>query len=131
MLAIAALGQLAFAQFPQAILSQPKKRDTHDADHYIRRRHPPVYSEEYYAKLRPIVIEPEIEIFEPARVQVRNLRIPLARLIAPTLVPSLRQLPPYRPVPSLTQGPPPFKMATPEEIAADDEMVIAMLMAED
>ena len=131
MLGISALGQLAFAQFPQAILSQPKKRDTHGADHYIRRRHPPVYSEEYYAKLRPIVIEPEVEAPEPVLVQVRNLRIPLTRLIAPALVPSLMQLPPYRPMPSLTQGPPPFKMATPEEIALDDEMVIAMMMAED
>lgn len=130
MLGIAALGQLAFAQFPQFVTA--KRRDTHGAGDYIpRRRHPSVYSEEYYDSLQPKLEAPEAFYDVPKNIPVPNLRIPLNRLISGVALPTLIQLPPFRPVPTLTMNPPPFRMATPEEIAADDEMIIAMLLAED
>jgi hypothetical protein len=118
----------------------PSGRDTHDGDWIPRRhhrprpfRHPSVYSKEYYEALRKKEerTEEEEELLEEIlQVIVPNLLIPLSRLIPPVAMPSLLQLPPYRPVPTLTMNPPPFHMATPEEIAADDEMIIRMLLEE-
>jgi hypothetical protein len=107
------------------------KRDTHDGGHL--RRHPSVYSQEYYDQLRRKEQrdDDDDEEIELPPVPVRNLLIPLNRLIPPMAVPSLLQAPPYRPMPSLTTSPPPFRMATPEEIAADDEFIIQMLLSED
>lgn len=127
MLGIAAIGQLSLAQMPPTI-AHVKPRDSHGSDHYIRRRHPPVYSDEYYAQLQPLAVSPEIAAPTPDLVPVRNLRIPLSKLISARAVPTLHQAPPSRPVPSLTTNPPKFRMTTPEEAASDDAMIIAALL---
>ena len=111
----------------------PSGRDTHDGGHlrHWHHRHPSVYSQEYYDQLRrKEQREDDEEAIELPPVKARNLLIPLNRLIPPLAVPSLLQAPPYRPMPSLTTSPPPFQMATPEQIAADDEMIIRMLLEE-
>lgn len=128
MLGFATLGQLAFAEFPQNIVTiQLQKRDTHDW--LPKYRHPSVYTKEYYDSLQ---LKAPVEFYEnpieAPLVPAPNLHIPLTRLIAARPVPTLRQPPPYRPVPTLTVNPPPFKMATPEEMASDDEMIIRMLL---
>jgi hypothetical protein len=38
--------------------------------------------------------------------------------------------PPHRPVPTLHVNPPPFRLATKEEMDSDDEMIIRMLLEE-
>jgi hypothetical protein len=129
MLGIAPLGQLAFAQLPLGLTAKP--RDTHfGSDDYYRRRHAPVYSEEYYDALRPRLEAPEAFYEKPVPLPVPNLRISISRLIPGVALPSLMQLPPYRPMPSLTTNPPEFRMATPSEIADDDEMIIRLLLEE-
>jgi hypothetical protein len=129
MLGIAPLGQLAFAQFPLGLFA--RKQDTHGAGDWIpRRRHAPIYSEEYYDALRPRLEAPETFYEKPPPLPVPNLRISISRLIPGVAMPSLMQLPPYRPVPSLTINPPEFHMATPSEIADDDEMIIRLLLEE-
>jgi hypothetical protein len=112
---------------------KPSGRDTHDGGHLRHyHRHPSVYSEEYYDSLRKKIEDDDDleEIIEEIR-RVPNLLIPLTKLMAPVNMPSLVQLPPYRPMPSLTTAPPEFHMATPEEIAMDDEIIIAALLSED
>lgn len=113
-----------------------KKRDRGGLGDWIprRHRHPSVYSQEYYDQLRKRIEEAReddeeiADLIEEIRQVVPNLLIPISRLIPPVMLPSLLQLPPYRPVPTLTMNPPEFHMATPEEIAADDEMIIRMLL---
>jgi len=119
---------------------KPSGRDTHDGGHLRRHWHhrrPSVYSQEYYDELRRLQklrergdVDDEELIDEIKRI-VPNLLIPINRLIPPLMLPSLRQLPPFRPVPSLTMNPPAFRLATPEEIAADDEQIIAMILAQE
>ena len=114
---------------------KPSGRDTHDGGHLRRwphpRRHPSVYSQEYYDRLKKKIEQRDDdveEIIEEIKRQVPNLLIPINRLIPGVALPSLIQLPPYRPMPTLHMNPPPFHMATPEEIAMDDEMIIRMLL---
>jgi hypothetical protein len=104
------------------------KRDRHDGDWIPKHRHPPVYSDEYYERLRR---REEREEDAPPQRKPRNLLIPLKGLIAPVSLPSLLLSPPPPFVHSLTSNPPPFRMATPEEIAADDEAIIAMLLRDE
>ncbi len=104
------------------------KRDTHDGLPR-RHRHPSVYSDDYYDRLRKRRERHEEEPI-PAVERVPNLLIPLNRLIMPVAMPTLINAPPFRPVPSLHLNPPPFRMATPEEIEADDAMIIKMLLEE-
>jgi hypothetical protein len=114
----------------------PSKRDTHDGwpERWHHGRRPSVYSQEYYDELRRLREKPreddDDEPIEEIRPVVPNLLIPINRLIPPVVMPSLLQLPPFRPVPTLTNNPPPFHLATPEEMAADDEMIIRMLLEE-
>jgi hypothetical protein len=119
---------------------KPSGRDTHDGGHLRRHWHhrrPSVYSQEYYDELRRLQElrehrdDDDEELVEEIKRIVPNLLIPINRLIPPLMLPSLRQLPPYRPIPSLTMNPPQFRMATPEEIAADDEQIIAMILAQE
>jgi hypothetical protein len=119
---------------------KPSGRDTHDGGHlrrYWHHRRPSVYSQEYYDELRRLQKlrehrdDDDEELIEEIKRIVPNLLIPLNRLISPLMLPSLRQLPPFRPMPTLTMNPPRFKMATPEEIAADDEQIIAMILSEE
>jgi hypothetical protein len=119
---------------------KPSGRDTHDGGHlrrHWRHRRPSVYSQEYYDELRRLQKlrenrdDDDEELIEEIKRIVPNLLIPINRLIPPLMLPSLRQLPPYRPIPSLTMNPPPFRLATPEEIAADDEQIIAMILAQE
>lgn len=115
----------------------PSKRDTHDGwpERWHHGRRPSVYSQEYYDELRRLREKPreddDDEPIEEIRPVVPNLLIPINRLIPPVAMPSLLQLPPYRPVPTLTNNPPPFHLATQEEMDADDQMIIAMLLSED
>lgn len=107
-------------------------RDTHDPgpDRIRRRRNrrePSVYSAEYYERLRNWQKKPPQERGPPP-APIPNLLIPLGRLIPPTALPSLLLGPPERPVPSLTLAPPPFRMATADEISSDEEELIAFLM---
>jgi hypothetical protein len=101
------------------------KRDTHDG--LRRHRHPSVYSEEYYESLKEK--KPPRERRKKKKF-VPNLLIPLKGIIKAQILPTLTILPPYRPVPSLTIAPPEFRMATLEEIEADDEFIIRMLLEE-
>lgn len=119
---------------------KPSGRDTHDGGHLWRHWHhrrPSVYSQEYYDELRRLQKlrehreDDDEELIEEIKRIVPNLLIPINRLIPPLMLPSLRQLPPFRPVPSLTINPPAFRLATPEEIAADDEQIIAMILAQE
>jgi hypothetical protein len=127
MLGIAALGQLAFAEFPQAFISAKSRIDKHDG-YLPLRRNPRVYSQEYYDSFREPIEQLEKEESVPQVARVSNLRIPLARLVKPVALPTMRQLPPHRPVPTLTTNPPPFRMATHDEMMADDQMIINMLL---
>lgn len=108
-------------------------RDRHDSGDWIpryRSRRPPVYEDSYYDELRRKWEwqQPEEEAPSPVVEHVPNLLIPIGRLIQPVRLPSLSVSPPYRPVPSLTTNPPEFHMATHDEMATDDEMIIRMLL---
>lgn len=132
MFAVGAAAQLAFCELPQIFIRASPLRDKHDSGWPVRsyhRPHPSVYEPDYYDALRPAA-EPTGLTEPPAPVRVPNLRIPLNKLIGGQPIPTLRQLPPLRPVPTLTRSPPAFKMASPEEMAADDEMIIRMLLEE-
>ena len=106
------------------------KRDKHDGDWIPKHRHPPVYTDDYYNKLRRKIekeVEEELGIKLP---KTPNLLIPLRNLISAVDLPTLKNLPPFRPMPSLTTNPPPFRMASPEEIKVDDDFIIKMLLEE-
>lgn len=108
-------------------------RDRHDSGDWIpryRSRRPPVYEDSYYDELRRKWEwqQPEEEVPPPVVEHVPNLLIPIGRLIHPVRLPSLSVSPPYRPVPTLTTNPPEFHMATHDEMATDDEMIIRMLL---
>jgi hypothetical protein len=100
-----------------------------------RHRHPSVYSQEYYDLLKKKIDDGDEdkleELIEEIKRVVPNLLIPISRLIPGVTLPSLLQAPPFRPMPSLTTNPPAFRMALPHEIAADDEAVIVMILAEE
>lgn len=113
----------------------PPKRDTHDSGDYIPRWHrqtPRVYEQEYYDELNRLKYPPqpqeEIPLVRPPPQP--NLLIPVGKLIAGVPVATFHTSPPHRPVPSLTTNPPPFRMATKDEMASDDEMIIRMLLEE-
>jgi hypothetical protein len=127
MLGIAALGQLAFAEFPQAFISAKSRIDKHDG-YLPLRRNPRVYSQEYYDSFREPIEQLEKEEAVPQVARVSNLRIPLAKLVKPIALPTMKQLPPHRPVPTLTTNPPAFRMATHDEMTADDEAIVRMLL---
>lgn len=100
------------------------KRDRHDGGH-LRRRRPPVYEDRYYDEIRGR--HPEEQ--RPRRkLHVPNLIIPLNGLILPVPLQALLTMPPSPMLPSLTTMPPPFRMATPEEMAMDDEFIIKLLL---
>lgn len=125
--------------FPQNInllISPFKARDKHDTGDYIPMRHrrPPVYEQEYYDELDRLQ-NPFHGPQETPPALVRpppqpNLLVPIHKLIRPVSIPTLHASPPHRPVPSLTTNPPPFRMASHDEMTADDEMIIRMLLEE-
>jgi hypothetical protein len=106
------------------------KRDTHDGGHLRRHRHPPVYEQSYYDELnrkrqKP---RPDDEPESIPKIYVPNYLIPIKGIIPPALLPSLLLAPPPWPMPTLTNNPPDFRMATPEEIDDEDEFIIRMLL---
>jgi hypothetical protein len=110
------------------------KADRHDYGWPVRsyhRPHPTVYEQEYYDAVNKRWVNEPAQEEEPAPVaRVPNLLIPINRLIKPVPMPSLIMAPPHRPVPTLHVNPPPFRLATKEEMDSDDEMIIRMLLEE-
>jgi hypothetical protein len=132
MLGISAIGQLAFAEFPRGVRHVSPLDDKHDSGWPIRsyhRLHPTVYDPDYYEALKPLAEPVELTEQPPPLIEpAPNLRIPLNKLHAGVNLPTLAKSPPYRPVPTLTMNPPPFRMRTPEENAIDDAEIIRMLL---